>query len=69
MRRKPLLLASLGLCLLAVSGCSEVKLALHVVKKINREAQDTPAMRETLEARAMQEVRTTQEAPATQERR
>ena len=67
MRRKPLLLALLGLCLLAVAGCSEVKLALHVVKKINRETKDTPATRETLEARAMQEVRTTHEAPATQE--
>ena len=40
MTRKPLLLASLALCLLAVAGCSEVKLALHVVKKFNMETKE-----------------------------
>ena len=40
MTRKPLLLASLALCLLAVAGCSEVKLALHVVKKFNLETKE-----------------------------
>ena len=40
MTRKPLLLASLALCLLAIAGCSEVKLALHVVKKFNLETKD-----------------------------
>ena len=45
MTRKPLLLASLTLCLLAIAGCSEVKLALHVVKKINLESQETPETR------------------------
>ena len=40
MTRKPLLLASLALCLLAIAGCSEVKLALHVVKKFNLETKE-----------------------------
>ena len=40
MTRKPLLLASLALCLLAFAGCSEVKLALHVVKKFNLETKE-----------------------------
>ena len=40
MTRKPLLLASLTLCLLAFAGCSEVKLALHVVKKFNLETKE-----------------------------
>ena len=41
MTRKPLLLASLALCVLAFAGCSEMKLALHVVKRINLETQET----------------------------
>ena len=45
MTRRPLLLASLALCVLAFAGCSEVKLALHVVKKINLESQETPETR------------------------
>ena len=45
MTRKPLLLASLALCVLAFAGCSEVKLALHVVKKINLESEETPETR------------------------
>ena len=40
MTRKPLLLALLALCLLAFAGCSEVKLALHVVKKFNLETKE-----------------------------
>ena len=40
MTRKPLLFASLALCLLAFAGCSEVKLALHVVKKFNLETKE-----------------------------
>ena len=40
MTKKPLLLASLALCLLAFAGCSEVKLALHVVKKFNLETKE-----------------------------
>ena len=40
MTRKPLLFASLALCLLAIAGCSEVKLALHVVKKFNLETKE-----------------------------
>ncbi|MDD9992962.1 MAG: septal ring lytic transglycosylase RlpA family protein [Rhodospirillales bacterium] len=40
MTRRPLLLASLALCLLAIAGCSEVELALHVVKKFNLETQE-----------------------------
>lgn len=40
MTGKPLLLASLALCLLAIAGCSEVKLALHVVKKFNLETKE-----------------------------
>ena len=46
MTRKPLLLASLALCVLAFAGCSEVKLALHVVKKINQETQEAPETRQ-----------------------
>ena len=45
MTRKPLLLASLALCVLAFAGCSEMKLALHVVKQINRETQEVPETR------------------------
>ena len=45
MTRKPLLLASLALCVLAFAGCSEVKLALHVVKQIKRETQEPPETR------------------------
>ena len=40
MTKKPLLLASLALCLLAFAGCSEVKLALHVVKQLNLETKE-----------------------------
>ena len=46
MTRKPLLFASLALCVLAFAGCSEVKLALHVVKKINQETQEAPETRQ-----------------------
>ena len=41
MTRKPFFLASIALGLLALAGCSEVKLALHVVKKLNLETQET----------------------------
>ena len=41
MTRKPLFLASIALGLLALAGCSEVKLALHVVKKLSLETQET----------------------------
>ena len=41
MTRTPLLLASLVACVIAFAGCSEMKLALHVVKQINRETQET----------------------------
>ena len=41
MTRKPLFLASVALGLLALAGCSEVKLALHVVKKLSLETQET----------------------------
>ena len=40
MTRKPLLCASFALCVLALAGCSEMKLALHVVKKLNLGAQE-----------------------------
>ena len=45
MTPKSLLLVSLALCAFAVVGCSEVKLALHVVKQLNRETQETPETR------------------------
>ena len=45
MTRKPLLLASLALCVLAFVGCSEMKLALHVVKRISLETQETQETR------------------------
>ena len=40
MTRNPLFLASFALCILALAGCSEVQLALHVFKRIN--LLDTP---------------------------
>ena len=40
MTRKPLLFASFALCVLALAGCSEMKLALHVVKKLNLGTQE-----------------------------
>ena len=40
MTRKPLFLAWLALGLLALAGCSEVKLALHVVKKLGLETAE-----------------------------
>ena len=45
MTRKPLLLASLALCVLVFAGCSEMKLALHVVKQLKRETQEVPETR------------------------
>ena len=41
MTRKPLFFASIALGLLALAGCSEVKLALHLVKKLSLETQET----------------------------
>ena len=41
MTRKPLFLASIALGLLTLAGCSEVKLALHVVKRLNLETLET----------------------------
>ena len=41
MTHKPLFLVSIALGLLALAGCSEVKLALHVVKKLSLETQET----------------------------
>ena len=41
MTRKPLFFVSIALGLLALAGCSEVKLALHVVKKLSLETQET----------------------------
>ena len=41
MTRKPLFLASLALGLLALAGCSEMELALHVVKRLSLETQET----------------------------
>ena len=41
MRRQPLVLASLALGLLALAGCSEAKLALHLVKSIGIETRNT----------------------------
>ena len=41
MTHKPFFLASIALGLLALAGCSEVKLALHVVKRLNLETQET----------------------------
>ena len=41
MTRKPLFLASIALGLFALAGCSEVKLALHVVKKLSLETLET----------------------------
>ena len=52
MTRKPLFLAWLALGLFALAGCSEVKLALHVVKKLNLE---TPQETEPLPASAQEE--------------
>ena len=40
MTRKPLFLASVALGLLALAGCSEMKLALHVFKKLSLETQE-----------------------------
>ena len=40
MTRKPLFLASVALGLLALAGCSEMELALHVVKKLSFETQE-----------------------------
>ncbi len=41
MTRKPLFLLSLALGLLALAGCNEMKLALHVVKKLSLETEET----------------------------
>ena len=41
MTLRSLFLASIALGLLALAGCSEVKLALHVVKRLNLETQET----------------------------
>ena len=41
MTDKPLFLALIALGVLALAGCSEVKLALHVVKKLSLETQET----------------------------
>ena len=41
MTRKPLFLVSLALGLLALAGCNEMKLALHVVKKLSLETEET----------------------------
>ena len=41
MTRNPLFFASIALGLLTLAGCSEVKLALHVVKRLNLETQET----------------------------
>lgn len=41
MTRRSLFLASIALGLLVLAGCSEVKLALHVVKRLNLETQET----------------------------
>ena len=41
MTRKPLFLASLALGLLALAGCSEMELALHVVKRLSLETEET----------------------------
>ena len=41
MTRKPLFFASIALGLLTLAGCSEVKLALHVVKRLSLETQET----------------------------
>ena len=41
MTRKPLFFASIALGLLALAGCSEVELALHDVKKLSLETQET----------------------------
>ncbi len=41
MTRIPLFLVSLALGLLALAGCNEMKLALHVVKKLSLETEET----------------------------
>ena len=41
MTRKPLFLVSLALGLLALAGCNEMKLALHVVKRMTLETEET----------------------------
>ena len=41
MTRKPLFLVLLALGLLALAGCNEMKLALHVVKKLGLETEET----------------------------
>lgn len=41
MMRKPLFLVSLAAGLLALAGCNEMKLALHVVKKLGLETEET----------------------------
>ena len=49
MTRKPLFLASLALGLLALAGCSEMELALHVVKRLNLETQETEPLPASIE--------------------
>ena len=49
MTRKPLFLASLALGLLALAGCNEMKLALHVVKRMTLETEETEPLPATAE--------------------
>ena len=49
MTRKPLFLASVALGLLVLAGCSEVKLALHVVKQLTRDTQETEPLPSSVE--------------------
>ena len=49
MRRKPFFLASLALGLFALAGCSEVKLALHVVKRLTHETPEAEPLPPSVE--------------------